>query len=49
MFNSYHYHRAENFSNEDRDHILIYFDHMDKKIRPIVEQAISDYTGPLIK
>jgi len=49
MFNSYHYHRAENFSNEDRDHILIYFDHMDKKIRPIIEQAISDYTGPLIK
>jgi hypothetical protein len=48
MFNSYHYHRAENFSNVDRDHVLIYFDHMDNKIRPFIEQAINEYTGPHI-
>lgn len=48
MFNSYHYHRAENLGVTDRDHILIYFDYMDKKIRPYIEQAINMYRGPLI-
>ena len=49
MFNSYHYHRAENLGDVDRDHILIYFDFMDEKIRPYLEQAINIYTGPKIK
>lgn len=48
MFNSYHYHRAENFGNMDRDHVLIYFDYMDEKIRPFLEAGINNYTGPLI-
>lgn len=49
MFNSYHYHRAENLGVEDRDHILIYFDHMDEKVRPYIESAINNYRGPLIR
>lgn len=49
MFNSYHYHRAENLGMKDRDHILIYFDFMDEKIRPYIESAINDYRGPLIR
>lgn len=48
MFNSYHYHRAENFGAEDRDHVLIYFDYMDEKIRPFLEAGINSYNGPLI-
>lgn len=48
MFNSYHYHRAENLGLEDRDHILIYFDYMDKRVRPHIEKAINSYNGPLI-
>ena len=48
MFNSYHYHRAENLGLEDRDHILIYFDFMDRKVRPHIEKAINSYNGPLI-
>lgn len=48
MFNSYHYHRAENLGNADRDHILIYFDYMDPKIRPLIESGINNYNGPLI-
>jgi hypothetical protein len=48
MFNSYHYHRAENLGIQDRDHVLIYFDYMDKKIRPHIEAAINNYNGPLI-
>jgi hypothetical protein len=49
MFNSYHYHRAENLGITDRDHILIYFDYMDEKIRPYIESAINEYRGPLIR
>lgn len=48
MFNSVHYHKAVNDGNQDRLHMLIYFDFMDAKIRPIIEQAIHDYTGELI-
>lgn len=48
MFNSYHYHRAENLGLADRDHILIYFDYMDEKIKPFLELGINNYTGPLI-
>ena len=48
MFNSYHYHRAENFGDFDRDHVLIYFDYMDEKIRPFLELGINRYNGPLI-
>jgi hypothetical protein len=48
MFNSYHYHRAENLGLADRDHILIYFDYMDPKIRPFIEIGINSYNGPLI-
>lgn len=48
MFNSYHYHRAENLGLKDRDHILIYFDYMDPLIRPLIENQINNYNGPLI-
>jgi hypothetical protein len=48
LFNSVHYHKAENLGNSDRIHILCYFDHMDMKIRPIIESAINDYKGPWI-
>jgi len=48
LFNSVHYHKAENFGNTDRVHILCYFDHMDEKIRPIIESAIENYQGPWI-
>ena len=48
MFNSYHYHRAENLGTADRDHILIYFDYMDPKVRPLIESGINSYNGPLI-
>jgi hypothetical protein len=49
MFNSIHYHKAENRGPTDRYHMLIYFDHMDPLIRPIIEEAIKNYTGPTIK
>lgn len=49
MFNSVHYHKAVNFGKMHRYHILIYFDFMDEKIRPIIEQAITEYTGPYIR
>lgn len=49
MFNSVHYHKAVNDGDKDRYHILIYFDFMDKKIRPVIEQAIETYQGPFIK
>lgn len=48
LFNSVHYHKAENFGNADRVHILCYFDHMDRKIRPYIEQAIENYQGDWI-
>jgi len=48
LFNNFHYHKAENQGITDRYHILIYFDYMDKKIRPIIEKAILDYRGPFI-
>lgn len=48
MFNNYHYHKAENLGTADRYHMLIYFDYMDQKIRPIIEQAIENYQGPII-
>jgi hypothetical protein len=49
LFNSIHYHKAVNDGEEDRYHLLIYFDHMDEKTRPFIEQAINDYTGPYIE
>ena len=48
MFNNYHYHKAENLGTEDRYHMLIYFDYMDAKIRPVIEQALLNYQGPRI-
>lgn len=48
MFNSVHYHKAVNGGDTDRVHVLCYFDHMDPKIRPFIEQAIINYSGPLI-
>lgn len=48
LFNNYHYHKAENLGKEDRYHMLIYFDYMDTKIRPVIEQAITEYRGPII-
>ncbi len=48
MFNSVHYHKAVNIGKSHRYHILIYFDFTDEKIRPVIEQAIKDYTGPYI-
>lgn len=49
MFNSVHYHKAVNEGDTNRLHILIYFDFMDKKIRPVIEEAIENYTGPFIE
>lgn len=49
MFNSIQYHKAQNLGEDDRVHVLLYFDYMDPKIRPIIEQAILDYQGPRIK
>ena len=48
MFNSVHYHKAVNNGRSNRYHLLIYFDFMDEKIRPVIEQAISNYQGPYI-
>ena len=48
MFNSVHYHKAVNKGTSDRYHMLIYFDFMDEKIRPIIEQAVKAYKGPFI-
>lgn len=48
LFNSVHYHKAVNFGDTDRTHILCYFDHMDIRIRPRIEKAIRDYQGPHI-
>lgn len=49
MFNSVHYHKAVNDGPTPRFHLLIYFDFMDAKIRPVIEHAIEAYTGPLIE
>jgi hypothetical protein len=49
LFNSIQYHKAANYGSDDRYHVLIYFDHMDPLIRPIIEEAIKNYTGPTIK
>lgn len=49
MFNTVHYHKAVNFGNTDRIHLLCYFDHMDEKIRPYIEKAIESYQGPMIE
>jgi hypothetical protein len=49
MFNSVHYHKAVNHGAADRFHLLIYFDFMDEKIRPVIEKALSEYTGPRIR
>lgn len=49
LFNSLQHHKAENKSDKDRYHLLIYFDHMDSKIRPFIEKAIEEYKGPYIK
>ena len=49
MFNNFHYHKAENLGSSDRYHMLIYFDYMDIKIRPIIEKAIENYQGPTIR
>jgi hypothetical protein len=48
MFNAVHYHKAVNLGSTDRIHLLCYFDHMDEKIRPYIESAIKDYSGPWI-
>lgn len=49
MFNCVHYHKAVNFGNTDRVHLLCYFDHMDENIRPYIEKAIELYKGPFIE
>ena len=48
MFNSIQYHKAENKGADDRYHLLIYFDHMDPRARPMIESAIKNYQGPII-
>jgi len=48
MFNNFHYHKAENLGLTDRYHMLIYFDYMDPKIRPVIEKAILEYSGPIV-
>ena len=48
MFNSIQYHKAENKGADDRYHLLIYFDHMDPRARPMIESAIKNYQGPTI-
>ena len=48
LFNSVHYHKAANLGKHDRIHVLCYFDHMDRRIRPYIEQAIESYNGPFI-
>lgn len=49
MFNTVHYHAAINHGDQDRVHLLCYFDHMDEGIRPFIEKAIDSYKGPLIE
>lgn len=49
MFNTFHYHKAVNYGNDDRIHLLCYFDHFDKRIRMYIEQAIKEYDGIWLK
>lgn len=49
MFNSFFYHNVYNKGTSYRDHIMMYMPFDDKKMLPILKQAISDYKGPKIK
>ena len=49
MFNSFFYHNVYNKGTSFRDHIMMYMPFDDKKMLPILKQAINDYNGPRIK
>lgn len=48
MFNSFFYHNVYNKGSMPRDHVMMYVPFDDKKMLPIIEQAIADYTGPML-
>jgi hypothetical protein len=48
VFNSYHYHNTVNHGNTARDHIMMYAQLDDKKLFPILEQAVREYHGEII-
>lgn len=49
IFNSYWYHNAFNMGENHRDHVMVYVNVDDKKLMPVLEKAVSEYTGPLIE
>lgn len=48
LFNSYHFHNAFNYGDTPRDHILLYMPYYDKKLFPLLSNAVEEYTGILM-
>jgi len=48
ILNGDYYHNPFNGGEEDRDHIMLYADPLDKKLYPILENAINNYKGPVL-
>lgn len=48
MFNSFFYHNVYNKGVKPRDHVMMYMPIADKKMMPILQQAVRDYRGPLM-
>lgn len=48
ILNGDYYHNPFNGGDEDRDHIMLYADPLDKKLFPALKQCVEDYDGPLL-
>lgn len=48
LFNSYYYHNVYNMGEFDRDHIMMYTPLNNKHYLSIIENALKDYSGPVI-
>jgi hypothetical protein len=48
LFNSYYFHNAVNNGKNPRFHIMMYVPIDDPMLMPILEQAVEEYTGPLL-
>lgn len=45
LFNSFFHHNVYNKGTVPRDHVMMYVPFDDKKLMPVIEQAINEYTG----
>ena len=48
LFNSYFYHNVFNRGTAPRDHIMMYMPFNDKKMFPVIKQALKEYKGLLL-